>query len=413
PFIGYTYQSAEQKHDVERLCGTKKIDYVACWYFKAAEMIRDTATRAAFVSTNSITQGEQAAAVWRPLFGRGVHIDFAWRTFVWDSEAADRAHVHVVIVGFSSAPDDRPKTLYSEDSPQPARNINPYLVDAPTVFVESRQRPLCDVPEMAYGNKPTDGGFLFLTEEEREQFLKEEPETAKFIRQAYGATEYINNRKRYCLWLVGASPADLRKFNLIRDRVEKVREFRLSSPKEATKRSADTPALFQEIRQPDSEYILVPCHSSEARRYIPIGFVPPDIVVNNAVQIIPDTTLYHFGVLTSCVHMAWTRTVCGRIKSDYRYSKDIVYNNFPWPTPTDEQRAKIEQTAQEILDARAKYPDSSLADLYDELTMPTELRKAHKANDAAVLSAYGFERDMDEPGIVARLMGRYEGLAKL
>lgn len=424
PFVGYSLQSKAQKDDILSVYVDEKgkpyktagkIDYVSGWYFKAAQLMQGTAVRTAFVSTNSITQGEQVAGVWKPLYERfGIHIDFAHRTFRWDSEASIKAHVHCVIVGFSNEPNPAPKRIYTTERYQEVENINPYLLDAPNVFIDSRTNSICNVPQMVYGNKPTDGGFLFLSPEERDELLKREPGTEKFIRQIYGATEYINNKARYCLWLVGASPAELRKSPFIMERVEQVRQFRLNSTKAATQRSADTPTLFQEIRHPDSEYIIIPRHSSETRRYIPFGFVQPQIVVNDAVQIIPDAKIYHFGIMMSNVHMAWTRAVCGRIKSDYRYSKDVVYNNFPWPTPTDTQKAKIEQTAQAILDARARYPESSLADLYDELTMPPELRKAHQDNDRAVMQAYGFSvRDMTESKCVAELMRMYQKLVEV
>lgn len=421
PFVGYSLQSKAQKDDILSVYVDEKgkpyktagkIDYVSGWYFKAAQLMQGTTIRAAFVSTNSITQGEQVAGVWKPLCDRfDIHIDFAHRTFRWDSEASIKAHVHCVIVGFSSASNPMPKRLYTTDRYQEVENINPYLLDAPNVFIDSRTSSICNVPQMVYGNKPTDGGFLFLSPEERDELLKREPGTAKFIRQIYGATEYINNKLRYCLWLVGASPSELRKSQFIMDRVEQVRQFRLNSTKAATQKSADTPTLFQEIRHPDSEYIIIPRHSSETRRYIPFGFVQPQIVVNDAVQIIPDAKIYHFGVMMSNVHMAWTRAVCGRLEMRYRYSKDVVYNNFPWPTPTDAQKAKIEQTAQAILDARALYPENSLADLYDELTMPPELRKAHQDNDRAVMQAYGFSvKDMTESKCVAELMKLYQNL---
>ena len=423
PFVGYSLQSKAQKDDILSVYVDEKgkpyktagkIDYVSGWYFKAAQLMQGTAVRTAFVSTNSITQGEQVAGVWKPLYERfGIHIDFAHRTFRWDSEASIKAHVHCVIVGFSNEPNPAPKRIYTTERYQEVENINPYLLDAPNVFIDSRTNSICNVPQMVYGNKPTDGGFLFLSPEERDELLKREPGTEKFIRQIYGATEYINNKARYCLWLVGASPSELRKSPFIMERVEQVRQFRLNSTKAATQRSADTPTLFQEIRHPDGEYIIIPRHSSETRRYIPFGFVQPQIVVNDAVQIIPDAKIYHFGIMMSNVHMAWTRAVCGRIKSDYRYSKDVVYNNFPWPTPTDTQKTKIEQTAQAILDARARYPESSLADLYDELTMPPELRKAHQDNDRAVMQAYGFSvRDMTESICVAELMRMYQSLTE-
>lgn len=428
PFVGYSLQSKLQKADMLDIYVDEKgksyktagkIDYVAGWYFKAAEYMQNTDVRTAFVSTNSITQGEQVAAVWKPLYDRfGIHIDFAWRTFIWNSESNEKAHVHCVIIGFShntvyTNNINYDKMIYSEGGTITANNINPYLIDAPDIFIESRKTTLNDIPMMVYGNKPTDGGNLFLSPEERDVLWEREPDIRPYIKQIYGASEYINNIKRYCLWLVGISPNIARKSNFIRERVKAVREFRLSSSKKQTKESANTPMLFQEIRQPDSKYIIVPRHSSQARRYIPLGFVSQDIIVNDAVQIIPMATIYHFGILTSNVHMAWVRTVCGRIKSDYRYSKDIVYNNFPWPTPNEAQKAKIEKTAQGILDARAKYPDSSLADLYDEVLMPPELRKAHQANDRAVMEAYGFWGKLNtESECVAQLMKMYQKLVE-
>lgn len=423
PFVGYSLQSKEQKADILSVYVDEKgkpyktagkIDYVAGWYFKAAELISNQKIKCAFVSTNSITQGEQVAGIWKPLMDRfRIHIDFAHRTFRWDSESTQKAHVHCVIVGFSVAENTADKHLYDNGIEKAVKNINAYLVEAPDVFIESRSKSICDVPPMIYGNKPTDGGHLFLTVEEREIAISKDPHIERYIKQIYGATEYINNKKRYCLWLVGANPNELRKSSFIMNRVEQVRKFRTESTKEATQRSAEAPTLFQEIRHPSTEYVIIPRHSSENRKYIPFGFVTPEIIVNDAVQIIPEATLYHFGILMSNVHMAWTRTVCGRIKSDYRYSKDIVYNNFPWCEPTPEQKAKIEQTAQAILDARAKYPDCSLADLYDELTMPPELRKAHQSNDRAVMEAYGFAKDMTESEIVAELFKMYEKLVKI
>ena len=429
PFVGYSLQSAEQKADMLNIYVDEKgkpyktagkIDYIAAWYFKSAEMMQGTIIRTALVSTNSITQGEQVAGVWKPLYERfGVHIDFAHRTFRWDSEANIKAHVHCVIIGFSAAENAKTKVIFDNQTDRTCRNcrtINAYLTDAPNVFVESCNKPLCDVPEMIYGNKPTDGGFLFLTLEEKNDAVNNEPDINKFIRKMYGATEYINNKERFCLWLTNASPAEIRKSKFISERVECVKQFRLSSTKSATRDSANTPSLFQEIRQPESEYIIIPRHSSENRNYIPFGFVSAEIIVNDAVQIIPSATLFHFGVLTSSVHMAWVRTVCGRIKSDYRYSKDIVYNNFPWPSSDQSDWSdlsdKISKTAQAILDVRALYPDCSLADLYDEATMPPELRKAHQANDRAVMKAYGYAPSMTEPEIVADLMKRYQELTE-
>ena len=423
PFVGYSLQTAEQKQDILSIYIDEKgkpyktagkIDYVSGWYFKAAELMQNTSIRTAFVSTNSITQGEQVAGVWKPLYDRfNIHIDFAHRTFRWDSEASIKAHVHCVIVGFSTAPNYKQKQLYSSERVQLVDNINAYLISAPTVFIESRTQSICNVPQMVYGNKPTDGGYFFLSAEEYEEIKIKDPVAVKYVRQIYGATEYINQKARYCLWLVGISPAELRSSSFIKSRVEGVKEFRLSSSKDATRKSADTPTLFQEIRHPDNQYIIIPCHSSENRKYIPFGFVNPEIIVNNAVLIIPNADLYHFGIIMSNVHMAWTRAVCGRIKSDYRYSKDVVYNNFPWCSPTAEQKKKIEETAQAILDARALYPDCSLADLYDEVAMPPELRKAHQANDKAVMQAYGFWGKLNtESACVAELMKMYQNLTK-
>ncbi|MBQ9654834.1 MAG: class I SAM-dependent DNA methyltransferase [Prevotella sp.] len=425
PFVGYSLQNKEQKDDLLRIFlgvngkSTKtagKIDYVAGWYYKASQLISyNPHIRAALVSTNSITQGEQVASIWKPLKEMfGIHIDFAYRTFRWDSEASQKAHVHCVIIGFGKK--DVSKVIYDNDKQKQAKNINAYLIDAPDVYVGSRNKAICDVPPMLYGNKPVDGGFLFLTPEERLEALDKEPGIDKYIKRVYGSAEYINNKERYCLWLTKASPSDLRNSPFIRNRIEKVHSFRLNSPKKATQMSADTSMLFQEVRQPDSEYMIVPRVSSENRKYVPMGFVSPNIVVNDSVQIIPNATLYHFGILESNVHMAWMRAVCGRLKSDYRYSKDVVYNNFPWPSPTDAQKVKIEQTAQAILDARNLYPESSLADLYDDLTMPIELRRAHQQNDRAVMEAYGFDTSiLDsqlESPIVEQLFKMYQTLTK-
>ena len=421
PFVGYSLQSKDQKDDIlsvfvdmkgKPFKTAGKIDYVAGWYYKAAELIQNSDIRVALVSTNSITQGEQVAAIWKPLKEMfGIHIDFAYRTFRWDSEASLKAHVHCVIVGFSNV--NVPKVIYDGDIKKEARNINAYLIDADDILIESRSNAICEVPKMVYGNKPVDGGFLFLSPEEKETAIANEPNIAKYIRRIYGSVEYINNKERYCLWLVNANPSDIRNSSFIHNRVEQVRQFRLNSPKKATQQSAETSTLFQENRQPNSNYIIVPSVSSETRRYVPMGFLGAENIVNNLVLIVPDAELYHFGVLESNVHMAWMRAVCGRLEMRYRYSKEVVYNNFPWPNPTDEQKHKIEQTAQAILDARTLYPDSSLADLYDELTMPVELRRAHQENDRAVMAAYGFNvKTMTESQCVAELFKLYKQLTK-
>ena len=417
PFVGYSLQSKEQKDDILSVFVDEKgkpyktagkIDYVAGWYYKAAKLIQNTNTRCALVSTNSITQGEQVAAIWKPLKELfGIHFDFAYRTFRWDSEATLKAHVHCVIIGFSHV--NVPKVIYDNDKQNKVNNINAYLIDGPDVYLDSKSKPLCNVPQMSSGGKPVEGGFLILSPDEKEEITQTEPNIEKYIRPFTSGDDFINNKKRYCLWLVGANPTDIKHAPTVISRVEKVREFRLASSKEATRRCAETPTLFMEVKEPQSYYLLIPATSSEQRKYIPIGYVDKHVIPNNAVQFVPDATLYHFGVLTSNVHMAWMRTVCGRLEMRYRYSGSVVYNNFPWPNPTDEQKARIEETAQAILDARALYPDSSLADLYDELTMPSELRTAHQNNDRAVMRAYGFDvKTMTESLCVAELFKRYQ-----
>lgn len=420
PFVGYSLQSKGQKKDILSIYVDEKgkpyktagkIDYVAGWYFKAAQFMQGTTIRTAFVSTNSITQGEQVAGVWKPLYDRfGIHIDFAHRTFRWDSEANMKAHVHCVIVGFSIAPNPAKRRIYVDERFKEAENINAYLVEAPDIFIESRTKPICDCRKMTSGNRPADGGHLIIEDSEYQDFIKEEPKAIPYIKRLSGATEFLNNKKRWCLWLVGVSPAELRKMPKVLERIEACKKDRLKGA-EDRKKLAETPALFRETKNPDTA-IVVPIHSSENRRYIPFGFIDKDMILTNAAMCIPDGDIYEFGILESNIHMAWMRTVCGRIKSDYRYSKDIVYNNFPWPEPTAQQRKKIEQTAQAILDARALYPDSSLADLYDELTMPPELRKAHRLNDMAVMEAYGFAKGSEpyrnEAACVAELMKLYQ-----
>ena len=405
PFVGYSLQTPEQKADMLRIYADEngrpyktagKIDYVAGWYFKAAQMIAGGRTRAAFVSTNSITQGEQVAAVWKPLYDRfGIHIDFAHRTFRWDSEASLKAHVHC------------------GGQVQSVNQISPYLIAGELVFIEARSRPLCDVPALLNGGKPVEGGFLILTEEEKDELLKAEPQAEAFLRPYMMGKDFIDRKTRWCLWLVNADPALLRKCPRVLERVEKVREFRLGSKKEATRRTAETPTLFQEVRECSSDYVAIPKVSSEQRRYIPMEYLSAKIIPGDMLFMMPDASLYSLGVLTSNVHMAWIRAVCGRLEMRYRYSNTIVYNNFPWPHPTPEQRAKIEAAAQAILDARAAFPDSSLADLYDDLTMPPALRRAHQENDKAVMNAYGFDwRTMTESACVAELMKLYTQLTQ-
>ena len=416
PFVGARLMGKEQKADVNTIFpGWKNagnLDYVCCWYKKASDMMQGTSVRSALVSTNSVSQGESVANLWKPLFDAGVHIDFAYRTFRWDSEAKIKAHVHCVIIGFSVAASSTPKKLFDGDRYQVANNINGYLLDGENVFVESRSKPICNVPEIGIGNKPIDGGFYLFEKEEMEDFIKKEPSSKKYFRPWYGSREFINQKPRYCLWLGECTPAELKAMPHCMERVKAVREYRLASPSAGTVKLADKPTRFHVENMPKGNYIVIPKVSSENRKYVPMGLMSPDMLCSDLVFIVPNATAYHLGVLTSNVHMAWVRAVCGRLKSDYRYSKDIVYNNFPWPAPTEQQKAKIEQTAQAILDARALYPDSSLADLYDELTMPPELRKAHRDNDRAVMDAYGFTKGTaartSESACVTELMKLYQ-----
>ena len=420
PFVGARMMGKAQKDDVNVIFpGWKNagnLDYVACWYKKSVDLMQGAAIRAALVSTNSVTQGEAVANLWKPLFKAGTHIDFAHRTFRWDSEAKIKAHVHCVIVGFSVAENPAVKIIYASDRAQTASHINAYLLDAEDVFVESRNKPICETPQIAIGNMPIDDGNYLFTAEERNAFLKIEPAAEKWFHPWYGSQEFINRSPRFCLYLGNCPPNELRKMPECLRRVENVRSFRSRSNRAPTKKLADTPTLFGTTNIPKNNYVIIPKVSSERRRYVPMGFMTPDTLCSDLVFIIPEATLYHFGVLTSNVHMAWMRAVCGRLKSDYRYSKDVVYNNFPWPTPTDAQRAKIEQTAQGILDARALYPDCSLADLYDETAMPPELRRVHQENDKAVMDAYGFGRGTpeytNEAACVAALMKLYQALTK-
>lgn len=419
PFVGARLMTKEQKDDVVSVFGVKwknagNLDYVSCWYKKATDLMKGTNIRTALVSTNSVSQGESVAILWKPLFEDGVHIDFAHRTFRWDSEASIKAHVHCVIIGFSIEPNNKAKMIFEDDRYLKAQNINGYLLDAPNVFIENQTKPICDVSKMDFGSMPNDGGYLSdYTTEEKNEIVDRYPEAKGMFRKLLGATEFINNKERWCLWLEDVSPMQIKNIPPIYEAVSNVRKLREESNRDATRKLADTPTLFGENRQPKTDYLLVPSTSSELRKYIPIGFVPRDVISNNANLVVPNATLYEFGIMTSNVHNAWMRAVCGRLKSDYRYSVKIVYNNFPWPTPTDEQKAAIEKTAQAILDARELYPDCSLADLYDEVAMPPELRKAHQANDRAVMQAYGFDvKTMTESSCVAELMKMYQDLVK-
>lgn len=416
PFVGARLMNNIQKSDVLSIFdGVKNngnLDYVSCWYKKATDMMTGTEIRTALVSTNSITQGEQVAILWKNLFNNGVHIDFAYRTFRWDSEASIKAHVHCVIIGFSKAENKNSKRIFDNGSVKVVKNINGYLVEADDIVIESKTTPICYVPKIGIGNQPIDDGNYLFTKQEMEEFIKSEPKSASYFKKWYGSREFINGLERYCLWLGECSPKELRSMPECMKRIENVRQFRLSSKRASTIKLADMPTRFQTENMPSGNSNIIPETSSENRKYIPIGFISPEILCSNAVRLIPNATLYHFGILTSNVHMAWVKTVCGRLEMRYRYSVNVVYNNFPWCNPTPEQKSKIEQTAQGILDARAKYPDCSLADLYDETTMPPELRKAHQANDFAVMAAYGFNRKITESECVAELMKMYQKLTK-
>ena len=417
PFVGSSMMTAEQKSQAVFIFGkgarVNSIDYVGAWYFKSAEMMQDTLIRTALVSTNSITQGEQVASLWKPLYERfNVHIDFAYRTFRWDSEANIKAHVHCVIIGFSIAENTKNKQIFDGEDSKICRSINAYLTDAPDVLIESRKKPLCDVPAITYGNKPTDDGNLIFTEAEYFEFVEKYKEIRHLLKRYVGAKDFINNNeKRYCLWLRGIPPVVYSSNKAIMTRLNAVRDFRLKSTAAPTRSAANTPMLFFSAPQTEGEYLVIPEVSSERRFYIPIGFMNSEIIASNKLLIVPNATLFHFGILTSLVHMTWMRQVTGRLEMRYQYSGSIVYNNFPWCMPTEAQKAAIEKTAQAILDARALYPDCSLADLYDEATMPPELRKAHQANDKAVMKAYGYAPSMTEPEIVADLMKRYQELS--
>lgn len=415
PFLGYSNQTPEQKEQLLRIFNGEKragkLDLVAGWYGKAAQLIQGTPIRCAFVSTNSICQGEQASTLWQPLVQAGLSISFAYRTFKWTNEARNQAAVHCVIVGFEYGSGSPDKLLYTEpESAQVVPHINSYLAAAPDVFIPVRSRPLCAVPEMTTGNRPADGGHLLLSDEEYHALVAAEPAAAGYIKRLMGSWEFINNKKRWCLWLVGISPAQLRQMPHVMERVERCRQDRLRAPDAGRRKLADSPTLFRETKNP-SAYIALPETSSERRRYIPMDFLNSDVICTNALQIIPQATLYHFGVLTSSMHMAWTRTVCGRLKSDYRYSNKLVYNNFPWPECSPEQQQNIADLARGVLDARARFPECSLADLYDPTSMPPELAAAHRLLDAAVEHAYG-ARFTDEAARVAHLFERYNALVQ-
>lgn len=423
PFVGHQWQTKEQKDGMalafSDLKKHGKLDFVTAWFAKATNLMQGTRITTAFVSTNSIVQGEAVKILWEYLFNKGVEIQFAHQSFKWTSEAKEKAAVYVIIIGFSSFESKKTKKLFGSDSVELCDNINAYLIKGENYFIQSRGKPLNpNMPVMTKGSQPTDGGNLLLSADEKIEFLEKYPELSTVIKPYVGSNELINKKERYCLWLVDVDPGLVKKFSELRDRLHAVREMRQSSPTKSVQNQALTPQLFTQIRQPDVDYIAVPEVSSERRRYIPIGLLSKDVIVSNLLYMIPETSLYIFGVLTSNVHMAWMRTVAGRLKSDYRYTP-AVYNNFPWLSLSDKERLVIEKTAQGILDARAQFPHNSLADLYDDVAMPPELRKAHQANDKAVMQAYGMTKEVDgkktwltESETVARLFEMYEALAK-
>jgi len=421
PFVGKHLMTTEQGADMELVWGESDgagvLDYVTGWYRKAAEYIKGTRITVGFVSTNSISQGEQVGALWNPLFQRfGLKIHFAHRTFAWESEARGKAHVHVVVVGFASFNADH-KQIYDYDGEKvtvsTVENISPYLIAGPDGAITSCSKPISEVPPCERGSDPNDGGYLIVEEEDRANFVAQNPRAEKFLRPLLCAKEYLHSIPRWCLWLVDAPPEDLRSIDGIKTRIEAVRAFRLASKKEPTRRKAEQPALFAEIRQPTSRYIVIPRHSSETRRYIPFAYFEPHAILHGSCNCVPDATLYHLGVLSSAMHMAWVHQVCGRLESRYRYSTNLVYNNFPWPenqAVTTKQRTAVETAAQAVLDARAQYPTSTLADLYDPLTMPAPLLRAHQELDRAVDRCYRPEPFPSDRHRVEYLFALYEKL---
>lgn len=413
PFVGPNLQDKAQKAETRAIIGSGSVDYVANWYYKACDYMQNTKIKCAFVSTSSITQGMQVQLIWQQLFEhKQLQFDFAYRSFKWNNEAKGEAQVYVVIIGFNCSPNNSDKYIYDEQRVLNCQEINAYLMPSKNVFITNRSTPLCTVNKMNKGSQPTDGGHLILSNEEKDELLEKEPQAAKYIKQLLGSREFLHNKKRYCLWLVNINPNELKSMPLVIDRIKAVKKFRLSSKKKATRKDASKPMVFQEIRQPNTNYLLVPRVTSSNRKYVPVGYVNEDIIASDANLVIPNATLYDFSVLESIVHMTWMHIVAGRLGDGYRYSAKIVYNNFPWPSPTSEQKAKIEATAQAILDARKNYPDSSLADLYNPLLMPQDLRKAHKANDKAVLEAYGLKASASDNEIMAKLLKMYQDLVQ-
>lgn len=418
PFIGARNMSNSQKEDITSVFGAKwknvgNLDYVCGWYKKATDLMQDYPIRTALVSTNSITQGEQVANLWQPLVEeQGLHIDFAHRTFVWKSESKDQAHVHCVIVGCSIAPYKGTKYIFDNGAISNAKHINAYLLDSPNIFIGSRSKPLCDVPEIGIGNKPIDGGNYLFSQKEMEDFVAQEPASAPYFKRWYGADEFINNKVRYCLWLGDCNPVELCKMPHCIERIERVRQFRLASTSAGTRKLAETPTRFHVENISNSSSVIIPRHSSERRECIPFGFVNYQTLCGDATLLMNNASLFHLGIMSSKMHMAWVRAVCGRLKSDYRYSKDVVYNNYPWPTPTDTQRQEVEQCAQAVLDARASYAGATLGQMYSNLFIFPKLHQAHQALDKAVDAAYRSTPFTSDEERLRYLFGLYEELTR-
>lgn len=416
PFCGARVMSKEQKTDVLNIFKNTKnvgnIDYVGCWYKKASEYMKNTLIKTALVSTNSICQGEQVAILWKDLFKSGIHINFAYKTFKWNSESPVKAQVHCIIVGFSYI-NESDKIIFNGSEIFKAKNINAYLQDAPNIIVERRKTPICaNVPKIKIANQPIDGGNYLFTEKQKEKFIKKEPLSKKYFKRWVGSNELINNKKRYCLWLGYCSPNELSRMPFCLKRVRNVKKIRLNSKSKGTRELAKRPTRFHVENFPKCRTIAVPAVSSNKREYIPTEFLDKEFIASNRIFLIASDSLYHFGIINSSSHMDWMRITCGRLGVDYNYSKDIVYNTFPWPNPTKKQKENIEKTAKMILEARKLYPNCTLAQLYDPLTMPPELRKAHKLNDEAVLKVYGFSKNITEEECVAKLMEMYKELVE-
>lgn len=414
PFLGARMMNSQQKDDMKvvfgKLKGLGNLDYVSAWYKKACDFFNHTDIECAFVSTNSISQGEQVAILWEPLFEEHqISINFAYQTFIWENEATVKAHVHCVIIAFSQIEREN-KYLYSNGNMiKKVSHINPYLVEGPNVFIASRSKPLSDVSKMSYGSFALDDGAFTISEEEYYQILEKEPKLNSILRPFIGAKEFINKIKRYCIWLSYKEISLVKQSKILQEKIRHVQTWRSQSTRKNTLEAAKTPMIFAEIRQPKTDYLAVPVVSSENRKYIPIGYLSSEIIASNQLLIVADAKLYHFSIMSSNVHNAWMRAVAGRLKSDYRYSASIVYNNFPWPKLDEKQEERLQSTAEMILEARDIYSDWSYADLYNELTMPPELRNAHQENDKAVMEAYGFDwRNMTESECVAELMKLYQ-----